>query len=197
MRSLTNGAQRASLRTRLATTVAASLFASVVVFGTSAAAPSRVSAATPPWQAVETFYLKLLNCTRTGGWVNGSGTCMRYGTGYYSAYVAPIKLSSGLSSVARSWAKKIATSGQCAHGDPGYRLRHAGYRATTWGENIGCWDLSSAYTSVLSAHRQMQAERSGNGGHWRNMKNARFRYVGIGVWRANGHTRVVTDFYRP
>ena len=29
------------------------------------------------------------------------------------------------------------------------------------------------------------------------MKNARFRYVGIGVWRANGHTRVVTDFYRP
>ena len=111
--------------------------------------------------------------------------------------MAPIKRSSGISAVSRSWAKKIATAGECRHGDPGARLRAAGYRGYTWGENIGCWDVSSAYKSVLNSHRAFQAEKSSNGGHWRNIKNSKFKYVGIGVWKANGHTRLVTDFYAP
>jgi uncharacterized protein YkwD len=68
---------------------------------------------------------------------------------------------------------------------------------TAWGENIGCWDLASAYKSVLASHRAFQAEKATNGGHWRNIKNARYKYIGIGVWKASGHTRLVTDFYRP
>ena len=197
MRSLHPGAQRASIRAQLSVLLTASLFASLFAFGVSAAAPSGASAATSPWSAVETYYLGLINCTRTGGWVQSSGTCAGYGTGRYSKYVAPIKLSAGISAVARSWAKKIATTGACKHGDPGVRIRTAGYQGWAWGENIGCWDIASARQSVLASHRAMQAERSTNGGHWQNMKNARFKYVGIGVWQTNGHTRVVTDFYRP
>lgn len=197
MRSLRPGAQRASLSSRLSIVLAASLFASLFAFGASAAAPPGVSAATPPWYAVETYYLRLLNCTRTGGWVLKDGSCKGYGTGTYSRYVAPLKRTAGLSAVARSWAKKIATAGVCRHGDPSARLRAAGYRGTSWGENIGCWDLSSAYKSVLASHRAFQAEKATNGGHWRNIKNGRYKYVGIGVWKANGHTRLVTDFYRP
>jgi hypothetical protein len=173
------------------------VFASLFAFGVSTAAPSAASAATPPWINVETYYLRLLNCTRTGGWVQKDGSCVGYGTGKYSKYVAPIKRSAGLSNVSRSWAKRIATSGACAHGNPGARLRAAGYRAWTWGENIGCWDTSSAYASVLASHLAFQRERSSNGGHWKNIKSATFHYVGIGVWKTHGHTRLVTDFYRP
>ncbi len=196
MRSLHPGAQRASLSSRLSALVAASVFASLFAFGVSAAAPTGVSAATPPWYIAETYYLGLLNCTRTGGWVQKDGTCVGYGTGRYSKYVTPLKHSAGLSSVARSWAKRIATTGACKHGDPGARLRNAGYRGWTWGENIGCYDTTSR-ASVLASHLAFQREKSTGGGHWKNIKNATFRYVGIGVWKANGHTRLVTDFYTP
>jgi hypothetical protein len=177
--------------------LAVSLFASLLAFGGSAAAPSAVSAGTPPWYEVETYYLKLLNCTRTGGWVLKDGTCSGYGTGKYSKYVAPLKLSSGVSAVARYWAKKIATEGACRHGDPAARLRRAGYTGYRWGENIGCYDLTNAYKSVLASHRAFQAEKSWGGGHWKNIKNSGYKVVGIGVWKANGHTRLVTDFYAP
>jgi uncharacterized protein YkwD len=197
LRSLRPGAQRASLGSRFTLVLAASLFASLFAFGTSAAAPPGVSASTPPWYAVETYYLRLVNCTRTGGWVLKDGRCKGYGSGHYSRYVAPLKRSAGLSAVARSWAKSIATEGACRHGDPSARLRKAGYRGQAWGENIGCWDLPSAYKAVLASHRSFQAEKATNGGHWKNIKNARYKYIGIGVWKANGHTRLVTDFYRP
>lgn len=191
------GTRQGTVRSRLSAVVAASLFASLFAFGAAAATPSDASAATPPWAAVEAYYLRLLNCTRTGGWVQKDGSCSGYGTGRYSKYVAPLKVSAGISTVSRSWAKRIATSGACTHGDPAARLRAAGYRGYTWGENIGCWDVASAYKSVLSSHRAYQAEKSTNGGHWRNIKNPRFKVVGIGVWQANGHTRLVTDFYAP
>ena len=35
---------------------------------------SRRRATTRPWGAVEDYYLKLLNCTRTGGWVKVDGS---------------------------------------------------------------------------------------------------------------------------
>jgi hypothetical protein len=197
LRTLRPGAQRASLHTRLSALVAASLFATLFAFGVSAAAPTGVSATTAPWYDVETYYLRLLNCTRTGGWVLKDGRCSAYGSGKYSKYVAPLKRSAGISTVARSWAKRIAVEGACRHGDPGARLRKAGFTGYTWGENIGCYDVASAYRSVLASHRNFQAEKSYGGGHWKNIKNAKFKQVGIGVWKANGHTRLVTDFYAP
>jgi len=191
-----SSAQRASAGTRIALVIALAMLASVVGLAASAASPRPTLAASPPWYDVETYYLKLVNCTRTGGWVQRDGSCKGYGTGHYSRYVAPLRRSAGLSGVSRSWAKHLAISGACTHGDPGLRLRRAGYRSWRWGENIGCGDgYRSAYRSVLASHLLFQAEKGTGGGHWKNIKNAAFRAIGIGVWKANGHTRLVTDFY--
>jgi hypothetical protein len=153
-----------------------------------------------PWYSVERFYLGLVNCTRTGGWVLSDGTCRGYGSGRYSGWVAPLTYSYGLSDrVSRPYAKLLAVKRLCSHyanGDPGYRLRRAGYYRYTWGENIGCRDgYASAKAAVLASHLVFQSERSSGGGHWRNIKNARYRTLGIGIWRYGTRTRLVTDFY--
>ena len=190
-------AQPASLSSRLSVVVAASVLASVLAFGASATSPAPASALTATWHDVELYYLGLLNCTRTGGWVRKDGTCKGYGTGTYSAFRRPLRLSDGISDVARRWARRIATDGTCRHGNVTRRLKRAGYSGSTWGENIGCYDLANAFKSVLASHRAFQREKSTGGGHWKNIKNKRYRKVGIGVWQANGHTRLVVDFYRP
>jgi hypothetical protein len=153
-----------------------------------------------PWYTVERFYLGLVNCTRTGGWVLSDGTCRGYGTGRYSVYVAPLTYLFGISDkVSRPYAKLLAVRNLCSHtadGDPGYRLRRAGYLRWTWGENIGCRDgYATAKAAVLASHLKFQAEKSTNGGHWRNIKNAKYHWIGIGVWRYGSRTRLVTDFY--
>lgn len=153
-----------------------------------------------PWYTVERFYLGLVNCTRTGGWVLSDGTCRGYGSGHYSRYVAPISYLFGISDrVSRPYAKLLAVRALCSHtanGDPGYRLRRAGYFHWTWGENIGCRDgYSTAKAAVLASHLRFQSEKSTNGGHWRNIKNAAYHFIGIGVWRYGSRTRLVTDFY--
>jgi len=190
------GAQRASLQQRLTVVLTGTFFATVFGFAVAAASPAPAEAYTPPFYTVETYYLKLVNCTRTGGWVLSDGTCKGYGSGRYSKYVAPLKLSSGLSTVARVWAKKLTINDKCKHGDPGARLRAAGYTSGTWGENIGCRNgVSNAHQAVLWSHLSFQAEKSSGGGHWKNIKNARFKYIGIGVWKAYNRVRLVTDFY--
>ena len=190
-------ARRWPPRSRLSSVLAASLLASVFAFGATGAQPAPAAASTTaPWYAVETYYLKLVNCTRTGGWVRANGSCAGYGSGHYSKYVPPLKLGSKLSVVSRSWAKHLAVVNACSHGDPGVRLRKAGFNGWAWGENIGCgWATSDVYASVLASHRAMQAEKSTNGGHWKNIKNPRFNLVGIGVWKYGSRIRVVNDFY--
>jgi hypothetical protein len=214
----TSGAQRASTHTgapRRGPRWAAAFGAAVLALaiGVPSAAASTSSVITPeatvtpsttssyPWYSVETYYLQLVNCTRTGGWVLSDGTCKGYGSGHYSAYVKPLVLVAGISnSVSRPYAKLLATKGICSHfadHDPGYRLRRAGYYRTNWGENIGCRDgYSTAKAAVLASHLKFQAEKSTNGGHWKNIKNANYLYIGIGVWRYGTRTRLVTDFYR-
>jgi hypothetical protein len=153
-----------------------------------------------PWYTVERFYLGLVNCTRTGGWVLSDGTCRGYGSGHYSPYVAPIAYLYGLSDlVSRPYAQLLALRGLCSHtadGDPGYRLRRAGFLRWTWGENIGCRDgYSTVKAAVLASHLKFQAEKSTNGGHWRNIKNAKYHWIGIGIWPYGTRTRLVVDFY--
>jgi len=182
---------------RLSSIIAAGALASVLAVGAGAAAPAPAAAATtPPWYSIETYYLKLVNCTRTGGWVRSDGSCAGYGTGHYSRYVAPLRLGPNLSNVARSWAKHLATTNQCAHGDPGARLRAAGFTGWTWGENIGCsWGTTNVKAAVLASHLAMQREKSTNGGHWKNIKNPAFHLIGIGIWRYGTQVRVVNDFF--
>jgi hypothetical protein len=176
--------------------------------GATTASPVRVATATTltstvvrPWYSAETYYLSLVNCTRTGGWVLRDGTCRGYGSGRYSAYVRPLSLSAGISNrVSRPYARFLAYRAACSHfldHDPGFRLRRAGFTAWTWGENIGCRDgYTAVRAAILASHLVFQAERSTNGGHWRNIKNSRYTYIGIGIWRYGNRTRLVTDFYR-
>ncbi len=165
---------------------AALAFSSVASAGqTSTGSTAAAATATTiyrPYYSVEVYYLRLLNCTRTGGWVTSGGSCLGYGSGRYSKYVAP-----------------LAVKNLCGHysdGDPGYRLRRAGLAYSAYGENLGCRNVSP-YASVLGSHLFFQSERSYNGWHWRNMKNPLFRLVGIGVWAYGGRTRLLVDFYRP
>ncbi len=148
------------------------------------------------WYAVETYYLRLLNCTRTGGLVSSSGSCSGAGSGS----LRPLLLDAGISSkVARPYAKLLATGGICSHfadGNPGDRLRRAGYPNYVWAENIGCRS-GDPYAAVLATHLFFQSERSYNGGHWVNMMNPAYDRVGIGVWVASGRVRLVVDFYHP
>ncbi len=149
------------------------------------------------WGAVETYYLRLMNCTRTGGWVSSSGSCTSPG----GRNVAALKLDSGISSkVSRPYAKKLAVGNDCSHfigGNPGDRLSAAGYHSYRWAENIGCRSSGSAYAAVLGSHLFFQDEKSSNGGHYVNLMNSAYDRVGIGVWVSGGRVRLVIDFYHP
>jgi hypothetical protein len=148
------------------------------------------------WLAVERYYLRLMNCTRTGGWVTSTGACSSPG----GRNVAPLALSAGISShVSRPYAKLLATRGLCSHfvgGNPGDRLRRAGYTSYRWAENLGCRS-GNPYSAVLGSHLFFQSEKSYGGGHYVNLMNAAYDWVGIGVWVSGGRVRLVVDFYHP
>lgn len=148
------------------------------------------------WGSVETYYLGLMNCTRTGGWVTSSGKCSSPG----GRKVAPLRLDAGISTkVSRPYAKKLAVGGDCSHfmdGIPGDRLRRAGYKNYDWAENLGCRS-GNPRSAVLGSHRFFQAEKPYNGGHYVNLMNKKYDRVGIGVWVSHGRVRLVIDFYHP
>jgi len=148
------------------------------------------------WSSVEAYYLNLMNCTRTGGWVTSSGSCSSPG----GRSVAPLALSSAISAqVSRPYAKLLATRGICDHfigGTPGDRLRRAGFTSYRWGENLGCRS-GNPYSAVLGSHLFFQSEKSYNGGHYKNLMNAEYDRAGIGVWVSGGRVRLVVDLYHP
>lgn len=148
------------------------------------------------WASVERFYLGLMNCTRTGGVVTTGGNCSSPG----GRNVAPLKLDSGISSkVARPYAKRLAVGNDCSHfigGNPGDRLRRAGYTSYRWAENLGCRS-GNPRSAVLGSHLYFQSEKSYNGGHYVNMMNSKYDRAGIGVWVYSGRVRLVVDFYHP
>jgi uncharacterized protein YkwD len=148
------------------------------------------------WSSVEAYYLKLMNCTRTGGWVTSNGDCSSPG----GRAVAPLMLSGPISAeVSRPYAKLLATRGICNHfigGTPGDRLRRAGFTSYRWGENLGCRS-GNPYGAVLGSHLFFQAEKPYNGGHYKNLMNAEYDRAGIGVWVSSGRVRLVVDLYHP
>ena len=87
------GARRAPLRL-LALALAAFAVASLAP-AVSAASPDSTTV-TPTSLSPEAYYMRLLNCSRTGGYVNSDGSCTGYGSGRYSAYVTPITYNWGL-----------------------------------------------------------------------------------------------------
>ena len=148
------------------------------------------------WAAVEAYYLRLLNCTRTGGWVTSSGSCLPGSNG-----TPPLAMSAALQTrVARPYAKVLATTGACSHTADGtfaYRLARGGFSGYIWaGENVGCGN-GDPYKAMLADHLFFQNEKSTNGGHYRNIMDPRFKVVGVGVWVYAGRCRLVTDFLDP
>jgi uncharacterized protein YkwD len=169
----------------------------LAVLATALVAPAASQAAYP---RLERLALSLMNCTRTGGWVLKDGTCKGRGSGRYSRYVKPLPLSSGISvDVARPYARKLARADGCTHSLAGTsidsRFRRAGYRGSVNGESIGCSSGWTVRRMVIRTHRMMQAEKSYNGWHWRNMKDRDWKRVGIGVAASGSESRVVYDFY--
>ena len=152
-----------------------------------------------PWASAERYYLGLLNCTRGGGLVTATGACSSPG----GSGIAPLVLDAGISdTVSRPYAKLLATTAVCSHfdgGNPGDRLRKAGYTSYRWAENLGCESAPSAIASALGTQLYFQSERSWSppGGHWVNMMNPAYTRVGIGVWVSGGQIRIVIDFYHP
>ena len=151
----------------------------------------------------EKYALSLLNCTRTGGWVRADGSCNGRFSGRYSSYRRPLRLHQRISNrVAWPWARTLVVNNVCGHSVAGApqlseRIRFPGYRAASYGENVVCgWGYGrQAKKLVLASHRAMQAEQRYDGGHWRNIKNGRYKSVGIGVAARNGTVMVVYDFY--
>lgn len=148
------------------------------------------------WAAAEAYYLRLMNCTRTGGYVTSSGDCSSPG----GRNVAPLWIDQGISAkVSRPYAKYLAETGICSHfadGNPGTRLRRAGYDSYRWAENISCPKSMDVMALMVYTQQYFQAEGWG-GGHYINLMNAEYDRVGIGVWVANGRAEVVIDFYHP
>lgn len=152
--------------------------------------------------SAERLALRLLNCTRTGGWVRADGTCRGRGSGKHSRRMPPLRRHAGISSrVAFPWSAELVRAQVCAHNidglpEVGRRFAQAGFQHAYFGENIGCaWGGMSVRDMVIRTHVSMQAEKRDSGGHWRNMKNRGYRSVGIGVASLDGWTTIVYDFY--
>ena len=149
----------------------------------------------------ERLALSLLNCTRSGGWVRPNGTCRGWGSGKYSTRLKPLARHRGVSSkVAWPWAAQLVIANACDHVleeslTPSARMRDAGFSHAISGENIGCTWGYMLRRAIVTSHRAMQAERSYEGGHWRNMKDGAYRSVGIGVARLGSMVAIVYDFY--
>jgi uncharacterized protein YkwD len=163
--------------------------------GTGSTGSSR-SVGSGTWAAVETYYLGLMNCTRTGGTVTSRGDCSSPG----GRDVAALWQDAGISAeVSRPYAKKLAVNNLCTHfsgGNPGDRLRAAGYTSYIWAENLGCRS-GDPFSAVLGSHLFFQSERSYSGGHYVNLMNPKYDRVGLAVWVSGGRVRLVVDFYHP
>lgn len=175
----------------------AALAISLAAVAALAAVPA---AAAQRHEDLERFALKLVNCTRTGGWVKSDGKCKDFGSGEHSAYRPPLEFHGGVADeVAWPWARKIAKSGYCGHTAAGSsveeRFRQAGYKNPDNGESVGCSYAWRPREMILRTHLMMQREKSFKGSHWRQMKDPGFRSAGIGVAKAGTKTRLVIDFY--
>jgi uncharacterized protein YkwD len=148
------------------------------------------------WASVERYFLTLMNCTRTGGWVASNGSCTSPG----GRDVEPLVYDGEIAAkVARPYAKYLAERAACDHfldGNPGTRLRRAGFEGYRWAENIGC-PSGDPHRGAISTQLFFQSEKPYNGGHYVNLMNAAYTHVGIGVWVHDGSVRIVSDFYTP
>lgn len=142
--------------------------------------------------------LKLINCTRTGGWVDADGVCTSQ-THHTLPAQAPVYLDPGISDlVARPYAKYLAEKGILDHyaiNDPSWRMCNwGGYCDFAWGENIAS-PVSPYLNGMVAVQIFYQNESPCACWHYYNIMSPLYHRVGIGVWVDGSHVRVVMDFY--
>ena len=155
------------------------------------------ASASSPWYASEVYYLHLMNCTRTGGWVTYSGTCSSE-THHTLPAQSPLTLNASISNrVSRPYAKYMADNKLLDHylrgTTPHSRLTAAGYPSGSWGENIAS-PSSSGKGGMISVEIFYQNESWCRCEHYFNIMDPYFHQVGIGVWVSKS-VRVAIDFY--
>jgi hypothetical protein len=150
-----------------------------------------------PWYASEVYYLALMNCTRTGGWVVSGGLCST-ATHHTKPPQKALSLDAGISNkVARPYAEYMADRCVLNHyliGTPHSRLASQGYPSGSWGENIASPTTYQA-GGMVAVETYFQGEYWMRGNtHYTNIMNKYFHRAGIGLWVSNC-TRLVIDFY--
>ena len=156
-----------------------------------------IASSSSPWADSEQYYLSLVNCTRTGGWVTSSGDCSSV-THHTLPARSALAYDNGIANkVARPYAKALADLGVLTHTLDGTtthsRMSAGGYPGSAWGENIAS-PSSSGPSGMISVEIYFQNEYWCRCAHYYNIMNSHFSRVGIGVWVSSG-TRVVADFY--
>ena len=155
------------------------------------------ASASSPYYASEVYYLALMNCTRTGGWVTDSGACSSE-THHTLPAQSALYLDAGISNkVSRPYAKYMADNRLLDHylrgTTPHSRLAAAGYPGGSWGENIAS-PCCSGKGGMIDIEIFYQNEYWCRCEHYGNIMNPYFRRAGIGVWVSNS-VRVSIDFY--
>jgi hypothetical protein len=155
-----------------------------------------IGSTSSPWHSAEVYYMGLMNCTRTGSWVTSTGLCSSQ-THHTLPAQSALSLNSGISnSVARPFAAVLAQRGILVHNldgtTPRSRMAAAGYSGCG-GENISS-PSNSRSGGMISVELFFQSEYWNRGGHYRNIMNPAYHTAGVGIWVANGYTRVVIDF---
>ncbi|MGD0249265.1 MAG: Ig-like domain-containing protein, partial [Candidatus Limnocylindrales bacterium] len=106
-----------------------------------------------PWYASEVYYLRLMNCTRTGGWVTSAGTCSTV-THHTLPAQGALSLNAAISNkVARPYAKYMADHRLLDHflngTNPHSRLCNWGsFCGGAWGENIASTGAGASTTTT-------------------------------------------------
>jgi hypothetical protein len=160
-----------------------------------------IASSTSPWYASEVYYLNLMNCTRTGGWVTRSGACSTVTHHTLPAQSNNIILDAGISNkVSRPYAKYMADNRVLDHylngTTPHSRLCAQGWCGPSWGENIAS-PSTSGQAGMIDIEIFYQNEYPCRCEHYFNIMDPYFRRAGIGVWvsSSSGAVRVSIDFY--
>ena len=162
-----------------------------------------VPIAQSPWSSMEQYALRLINCTRTGGWVVVGGSCSSYGH-HTMPRQSPLVYDRNIAAkVARPWAKWLADRGLFAHNADYPRLtiveavhrrfERAGYTSAHFGENLGSKPATPA--GQVGEEIYYQNESPCRCEHYLNIMWPNFRRVGVGIWISKGRTRLVESFY--
>jgi hypothetical protein len=162
-------------------------------------ASGRGPIANSPWYGSEIYYLNLMNCTRTGGWVTSGGACSTQ-THHTLPPQGRLSLNASISTkVSRPYAKYMAEHGLLDHyllgTTPHSRLCNwGGYCGGSWGENIAS-PPSAGQSGMIRIETFYQNEFGCRCEHYYNIMNPYFHQAGIGVYVSKGVVRVSIDFY--